>query len=386
MAFDPDNYLEKNRSSFDPDAYLAKPPKADKPEANLGRMAQTALESYGNTATLGYLPHLQAAAEKLVPDPRKQVDEELLKKGFTITTPQEGYVQSRDANIRRLQQLRAENPKAALVGDVAGIAGNTLISGSIGKAVGKGLSAARPGLDGLLGARMVGPATKAQAGVSALKGAAAAGGAIGALANPGDIEGEFSPLQPMQRAENAGLGLAIGVAAQGATEGASRLGKGISDYLRGKAGEKAAAAIGATKADMKRLGEKGAEKLGREALDEGLVGPFSTPASIAKNAEAKLEAAGERIGALIKSADEAGAPKIDGAKMAVELLDDPDIVLAATTPGSEGMAAAAAKSAESLAASGELTLAKAHQLRRGIDKNINFNRKRMDLKPGEAED
>jgi hypothetical protein len=365
MAFDPDKYLEKNKSGFDPDAYLAKKSESVKPEASLGRMAQTALESYGNTATLGYLPHAQAAVERLLPDPRKGVDEELLKKGFSITTPQEGYIQSRDSNIKRQQALRAENPKSAFAGDVAGIIGGTLVTGAAGKVIGAGSNAS-----GFLGR---------------LKDAGKAGATIGAIANPGDVEGEYSPAQLLDRAANAGKGAAFGVIAQAGSEGVAKAGKGLADYFKGKAGEKAAGAIGANKSDMKRLGKQGAEKLGKDALEEGLVGPFSTPSSIAKNAESKLDDVGERIGGLIETADKAGTITINSQRIANQIYYDPEVATLIKTPGSTAAFSAAGEAVETLAKNGELGIREAHQLRRRIDKNINFNRKRTDLKPGEQE-
>lgn len=366
MAFDPDKYLKESKPAFDPDAYLAaeKSPRSEK-KADLGRMAQTALESYGNTAALGYLPHLQAAVGGLMPDPGRDVDEKLLKEGFTITTPQEGYIERRDQNIKRQQALRAENPKSAIAGDLAGIVGGTLITGAAGKALGVG--------------------TKATGFFGRMKDAGKAGATIGALANPGDVEGEVSPLQPTERIENAGKGLAMGLATQAGAEVVGKAGKGLADYFKGKAGEKATGAIGATKADMKRLGKKGAQVLGQEAMEQGLVGPLSTPASIASKAAKAKAKVGETIGSLIESADNAGVTKIDGAKIGVELLDDAEILASRGTPGSEGMYSSAVKHAETLASNGELTLKQAHDLRKGIDKAINFNRRRTDLKPGEME-
>ena len=88
------------------DAILAEgktPEESIEKEASLGTQLQAGLESFGQAATLGYLPQLQAGAEQLSMGATQDVDEQLKAQGFKL--PEDGYVQSRDENIRRQKQL-----------------------------------------------------------------------------------------------------------------------------------------------------------------------------------------------------------------------------------------------------------------------------------------
>lgn len=339
--------------------------KAIVPQSGGPGIAQTVLEHFGNTALLGYLPHAEALVEKLLPNPSSEVDQQLREKGFTLTPPR-SYVEARDENIKRLAQEKKSHPNAALAGDVLGIAGNAILTGGVAKALGTGASAAST----LWGRLEQGAKT---------------GAAIGALANPGDAEGEVSPLQVPDRIHNAGVGGVLGAGATALAEGLGAAKNKFTDYFKGKADEKAIGAVGATKADLKRLGTKSSNELGEYALNEELVTPLGTPTGIAKKVAERKEAVGDKIGKLISDADQAGASKIDGTKIGLSLLDDPEILAAKRTPGSSGMYSAAAKEAETLASAGEMSLQEAHALRRNIDKNIQFNKRRADLKPGEQE-
>lgn len=356
MAFNPDEYLQKNKPQFDPDAYLA---KDEKPKGTSGKSLQAGLEAYGNTALMGYLPHVQAA---LTPDPNKYLDEELRQKGFKISQPKmPSYTERRDENLKRLEQQAVENPTASKIGTALGVVGGALATAPF-SGTAQGLSAAQR-----------------------FKQAATVGGVMGALQNPGDVEGEIHPIQPESRLKNAGLGIGTGLVAQGLAEGVSKVGSGISSWLKGKSNEKAVAAIGANKADMKFLGPKGVDQLGQETLKKEIVTPLSTPKSILEKAENSKEVVGDQIGKIIRMADDAGAPKIDGAKIGLNLLDDAEIQAARTTPEMGSMVNAAERSAESLASNGEMTLKQAHDLRRRVDQSIKFNRKRGELPPGTQE-
>lgn len=180
--------------------------KPDGPSAE-----QTALESYGNAATLGYLPQLQAAVQKLFPDASGGADAELEAQGFNVD--QESYLESRDRNIGRMDRQAEENPNAAMLGTGAGILATAAIP--VGHA-----------------ARGASLAAKAGRG-------AATGAAFGAAANPGDVEGELSPVQAGQRGKNAAVGAAFGAAvplAGAALSGGAKLaGKGAEATGRGVA-------------------------------------------------------------------------------------------------------------------------------------------------------
>jgi hypothetical protein len=176
------------------------------PESTQG---QAALEGFGQGASLGYLPQLQAAAAPLQDSILEKVASTKLgadllgvPKGSEV---EEGsYVERRDANIKRQQKLASENPMtyggAALAGGLAtGIATTGLM-----------------------------PSAGAATAGGRIRNAALAGAAYGGAMNPGDVEGEVNLVQAPERIENAGKGLAIGgvlgtgfeVAAKGLQSGA----------------------------------------------------------------------------------------------------------------------------------------------------------------------
>lgn len=160
--------------------------KYSKPEpADTTSTAQTALEHFGNGASLGYLPQLQAAAEPYI------------YKGLNAITGQDvqpdEYGDARDANIKRLEKESSEHPI---------VAGASKIAGNI--ATGIGSSAFLPAAAATRGGRIIQ--------------AARIGAGLGAIENPGDTQGEIDPLQLPERVMNAGKGAAFGGATGGALE------------------------------------------------------------------------------------------------------------------------------------------------------------------------
>lgn len=272
MAFDPKEYI-KEEPAFDPKAYLA---ETKKPKGSAG---QAALESYGNTALMGYLPHAQALAENVTPNPTRAVDEKLMKEGFTISQPEETYIGTRDANIKRQQELAAEFPRASAAGTVAGVIGGTLLTGAAGKAAG-----------------LVAPTNFA----GRLKASAKAGAALGAITNPGDVEGQVG-LQLEERGKAAGVGALMGVGSQAALEGGVKLAQGFAAGAKKIANEKAFKALGPYAREARQNYAKGTiGEVGRELLDTGVVSPRLTSyEGIAKRASQASETAGKKVGAVI---------------------------------------------------------------------------------------
>jgi hypothetical protein len=279
MAFNPDEYLAKTNSAFDPDAYLS---KSQAPAESAEGDARAFLEHYGNTATLGYLPHLQAMTTKLMPNPNADLDAKLEAEGFKINAPEESYTDLRDENIERLQRMSKEHPKSAGAGAVSGIAATALMTGAA-------LPAAQAAT---LPARLL------QAGKT--------GAVLGAAANPGDIKGEISPIQLEDRAANAGIGALTGVAAQGLGEGVAKAGQASAQWLRSKANEKAFKATGAMLRDFRKaFGRDKIDDIGREALDDGTVSWLATPADVAERSGANLQAKGKEIEGILSELDNA---------------------------------------------------------------------------------
>jgi len=124
----------------------------------------------------------------------------------------------------------------------------------------------------------------------------AAGAGLGFAAKP---EGDNSL---DARLMNAKFGGEFGGALSTAGESLSAAGNYVAGKWSDYAADKAAKAIGMTKADYKRMGPDAARALGREALDRTIVRPFSTPSSIEASTDEMKQAAGERLGNVIDQA------------------------------------------------------------------------------------
>jgi hypothetical protein len=304
---------------------------------------EAGLEHYGNAATLGYLPHIQAATE---PAFNKVMD--LITGGNVSEGDDRDYLKRRDENLKRIELEGKEHPVASGLGTVGGIVASAV-------------------------APMGSAAKGATLGAKALQGAKV-GGALGAAANPGDIEGEVSPLQVGGRLKNAAIGSAVGAAIPTALEGVKSGSQKVADFLRTKAALKATRSLGRpTPTQAKNMAASGQDEiLGRELLDSGAIPYLGTPKRIQTRVEGLKEKAGQEIGDLIESG---GNQKvIDSQKMALDILDSPEMAEMRKTPGMESAVAAIEKQVETLASNGELTLKEAQKLRQGIDKSINFNK------------
>lgn len=132
--------------------------------------AQAFLEHYGNWATLGHLPQIQAAAEVPMARAMDRIN------GTNVANELPGYVERRDANRHRLSTQEDMHPRAAVAGKALGGAAALL---GAGRTVLKPV----PSWDLLSDALRV--------------------GAAGAAVNPGDRDGEVNPVQAEERGKNA---------------------------------------------------------------------------------------------------------------------------------------------------------------------------------------
>lgn len=274
-------------------------PAEAKKESGSRAEAQTALENYGDTMTLGYLPQLQAGAEKIMTPVLNYIT------GNNVES--DDYLKARDSNRKRIEELSKENPKSALIGKVAGVVNQApLLAG------------------------------KAIQGVGALEkiaSAAKAGAVLGAAQNPGDIEGEYSPLQIGDRAKNAAIGGAIGAAAQGVVEAAPYIKRGASnaaDWFKEKAERAAFKSVGPYQRDVIKAASKDEVRaVGRTLIDEGILKGAPSYEEIAKRTSDRLGVKGKELEDIINVLSEEG-----------------DKLVGASAPN------AVAKSGESIAASG----------------------------------
>lgn len=249
--------------------------------------AQAAIEHFGQGATLGYLPQLQAGAEKIM-DP-------ILNKITGNNVQPDDYVTARDANIQRLAKEAKDNPKIAKAAEIAG----GLTSGI----------AAAPLLPEA-GAASTVAGKIAQGAVQGAK----TGAVYGAVSNPGDTAGVVDPLQLGDRAANAakgaGTGLAVGAAVPAAIAGVQVGAKVVrgaaADALESLAEKSAVNATGATGKQASTFDDNA----GRELLDRGIVRFGDNQEKIASRASQAVDAANDSIDTALKTLDAKGV-KVD---------------------------------------------------------------------------
>lgn len=245
-----------------------------------------ALESFGNSASQGYLAQAQAAVEPA------------MFKALNFVTGQkvepDTYTVARDKNLKRQADQREVNPVAAGIGGLAGtVAGTAALS---------------PILPGVTSTRLLGK----------LGQAAAAGGLASAIQNPGDVEGVIDPFQLGDRLENAKTGALIGGAAQGVLSGAGRaldMAKKIPKNLENFAGNKTFKATGAIIKDFRKAnGQERINEIGKILRERGIVKPGSTFEDIAEAASKLKGEEGKKIGDFID--------KLDDFQLRVNFADD----------------------------------------------------------------
>lgn len=369
--FDPNQPFERVKPpAFDPSQPFDNEEQIS--NNNLKGAGIAGLEHVGYGASLGYSPQLNAVASKVtdaVTDPAGDLD--IAKKGFTIQAKPQSYTDLRDENIARLKQQEAEFPKASLAGTLLGGAATSVV---LGPALGR-----LPGYEALAGAKAAKDAgfiAKSAALARRAAGAAYGAGVLGGVMNPGDVAGELSPGQPMERVKNAEISGILGGLTHLGAEGVSSVGGGIRDWFKNLANERATRAIGLDKRSatnlLKNKGPEAIQDLGASALDEGLISPFATPSKIAPKAEILKDKVGQEIGSLMTTADSAGAAPIATQDLAKEISSRADIQGLKKIPGAEGIANKVDGFLEALSKNGEISLEAAHKLRVGIDQQINY--------------
>jgi hypothetical protein len=290
------------KSGFISDDELSKMSRPQEGDDSLGGMSQTALESFGNGASLGYLPQLQAASEvasngisnlgdralkAIGLDHLTSIDSQLRDQGFTV--PDEAYLAIRDANIKRQKEQAKTNPKTALAANAAGTLATGIATGGLG---GSEIAAAPT----LLGKIAQGSLAGARAGAL-----------YGAASNPGDVEGQLSPLQAGSRVENSGIGAVTGGLAGAASPLIDAGVKAAANKSRDLADRFAARALGAERGTIKSIGFDKVKAAGRQALDEGILSPLASTDDLVARNEALKSKGGEMMGNAYSAIDDAGA-------------------------------------------------------------------------------
>lgn len=252
-------------------------------DAELNSKPLTAgLEGFGQGATFGYLNELQAATEPAMFGLANLLTGQDVKS--------EGdYDQRRAEYENRRKQLAEENPKSMMAGNVAGALATGIASSPLTAA--KGATAlARVGQQ------------------------AAIGGAQGFLQDT-DSQG----LDGVERLKNAGFGVLTGGVAQGLGEGIPLAKAALSRGAKRGAENMAARALGAERGTIKKLGADKVKAIGRQALDEGVITPFSGVDDLIEKNLAVKSAGGSKMGEVYDAIDEAGASKFNPLESAAEI-------------------------------------------------------------------
>lgn len=229
------------------------------PHEKLKGAGTAALEHFGDSASMGYLPQLQAAAEA----PMTKVMDMITGQNVGDDLPE--YTQRRDENIARIKEEGEAHPLASAIGTLGGVAASAIPGGA---ALSK-----LPGIARLAAARAA-PGAGLAARAAALAGrtgaAAGAAGLQGLIANPGDTEGEVDPLQIEDRAKQGLIGATVGAPLHMGGEGLSTVGRAISDRFKNKASDLAFRALGPFKRQVNQNRDE-VREIGREALDSGVI-------------------------------------------------------------------------------------------------------------------
>lgn len=253
--------------------------------SSLADKAMTQLESFGNTVSFGYLPQIQAAIEKINPNPTAYTDEKLKSEGFIV--PEESYVDMRDQNINRQQEQAKRNPLDATLGTVMGMVASTPVITGAAKLAGAGQTA------GVVGR---------------VKDSIATGFGLGAISNPGDTQGKVDLFQGQERLSNAGKGGAIGGAGQTVGETVAKTGEVIKrapEALKEIANNSAFKATGAMLKDFRAaFGRNSADEIGETLLSKGIVQAGDKLDDIAIKTSTAKQETGKIIGETYKKTEE----------------------------------------------------------------------------------
>lgn len=220
---------------------------------------------------------IQAPISEIVPalmDEKKYAE---LEKKY----PGADYTELRDEIEARLRAYKELNPQASMAGNVVG-----LLAGA------KGLNKILPAAPTEL--------TKA-AFLQAAKQGAGIGAAMGALQDPGSVYGEVSPLQAKDRAIQAAIGGAGGVALSPFAHLAGYgFGKGV-DQVKEFAAKKALKATGRfTPTEMMGIPESKQIEMGQKILDEGIIGNVPRSQQTLLNRVSKnVDKTGKKLGQLV---------------------------------------------------------------------------------------
>jgi hypothetical protein len=235
----------------------------------------SALEHFGNSATLGYLPNIQAAVEPLT---------NRIYSGISGQNIEEdkNYVQRREENKKRLQNQEKEYPEASFAGTLAGsIVPSVPLLGATNKI------------------KAMSNLARSKAVSNRIAHAMAVGGIQSSLMNPGENEDEISGPQLNERASNAAIGAALSGPLHYIAEKFPQVRNKVSSYIKDKSERLAFRALGPFKRQVNQNSHR-INDIGRTALDEGIISfPPRNAENIEKSAKSARLLAGQKLGEII---------------------------------------------------------------------------------------
>lgn len=251
------------------------PMDQEQPREIPDRPKEAFLQGFGQAGTLGYLPHLQAAT---YPAMEKAFG---LVTGKHVDPDTSTYVERRDENIKRDSDLAKSNPKSYAGGAVAETALELPVQGPL--SVSKYLSKV-PGVG------------KALSKSGLVKGIVDAG-AQGLAFNPGDKEGEISPLQWNDRAINskdsAEFGAKFGLGVKALQAGAKGLSK-VPGTLKNVSDNMALRGAGYMLRDRRRIKSMKPE-IAETIYKENLLPVGGSTKDVAERAGKMVDDAGQKL-------------------------------------------------------------------------------------------
>jgi hypothetical protein len=354
-----------------------------KGEQSQDRPAQAAIQGFGNAASFGYLPQIQAGVEKgvdyLFGD---DTDEKLKEQGFQIA-PEPTYTETRDQYIKEGESLQESNPVASIAGGIAGgVASGIATGGALGM-LGKGARAAKAATIG-----------------SRLATAAKTGAVVGAIRNPGDTEGEVNLIQFQDRLKNSSIDAVTGMILQGGAEGVGKMAKAIKSsptVLKSWSQIKAVKASGAMLKDFRKaFGNKKVAQMGQSMIDNKLISVGDDVADIAIKSEIMKSHTGNQISKIYEGVDDA-LSGLDASKLTpdqikslqvseLDLDNFSKVYMLDLTKRMKGLSGGSTvvnrieKELGDIAVNGKVGLKKLQEVRRSIDEQINFSKSTQELK------
>lgn len=343
-SFDPKAYLAKKRAAqpdFDPKAYLASKGAKSAPEVGPG---ETALNDMADTLPVGrelvnalsavgmqHLKHVEGVGEpgaRLTP----QAKEEMRLRGIEVPEEKsaipglvDSYRQARDTRDVRTAAGDAQNPPAAMLGKVGGLA--LSLAAPLPKvAVGQG-AAGRVLSNALTGAAYGGVNGAANSKGDLLKGevgqvasdALGAGGIQDAYsaAKDGHVGDALLKLLGSGALGGGAAGGALGLASEGLRK--SGVTQMVADWIRGKAIDKGRKVL-TNGADQLSSRQPISEAAVEEAIRSGAIKPFGTNQGAAERLDDLRKATGGQYAEIVKRLEAGGVEGPEARAIADQLL------------------------------------------------------------------